>query len=94
MQGHSKPDKELLDAAALCDHLLGNGTVVAFVAERHFPGKPAGTVTEFVNDVEFRAVQVRDGRRTFTRECACVGVAVAVKRSGWRCGPGRWPWTR
>jgi IS5 family transposase len=36
MQGSSRPDRELLDAAALCSHLLGDGSVHAFLAEhRH-----------------------------------------------------------
>jgi IS5 family transposase len=36
MQGSSRPDRELLDAAALCGHLLGEGSVHAFLAEhRH-----------------------------------------------------------
>lgn len=40
MQGSSVPDRELLDAAALCSHLLGEGSVHAFLAEhrlRLFP---------------------------------------------------------
>jgi IS5 family transposase len=38
--GSSRPDRELLDAAALCSHLLGEGSVHAFLAEhrlRLFP---------------------------------------------------------
>ena len=36
MQGSSRPDRELLDAAVLCSHLLGEGSVHAFLAEhRH-----------------------------------------------------------
>lgn len=36
MQGLSRPDRELLDAAALCGHLLGEGSVHAFLSEyRH-----------------------------------------------------------
>ncbi|MBK6857655.1 MAG: IS1182 family transposase [Microthrixaceae bacterium] len=36
MQGSSRLDRELLDAAALCSHLLGEGSVHAFLAEhRH-----------------------------------------------------------
>jgi hypothetical protein len=36
VQGSSRPDRELLDAAALCSHLLGEGSVHAFLAEhRH-----------------------------------------------------------
>jgi IS5 family transposase len=38
--GSSRPDRELLDAAALCGHLLGEGSVHAFLAEhrrRLFP---------------------------------------------------------
>ena len=36
MQGSSRPDRELLDAAALCSHLLGEGSVHALLAEhRH-----------------------------------------------------------
>jgi len=36
MQGWSRPDRELLDAAVLCGHLLGEGSVHAFLAEhRH-----------------------------------------------------------
>ena len=34
MQGSSRPDREFLDAAALCGHLLGKGSVHAFLAER------------------------------------------------------------
>ncbi|MCP3857793.1 MAG: IS1182 family transposase [Actinomycetia bacterium] len=40
MQGSSRLDRELLDAAALCSHLLGEGSVHAFLAEhrlRLFP---------------------------------------------------------
>lgn len=40
MLGSSHPDRELLDAAALCSHLLGEGSVQAFLAEhrrRLFP---------------------------------------------------------
>ena len=38
VQGMSRPDRELLDAAALCGHLLGEGSVPAFPAEhRHSP---------------------------------------------------------
>jgi IS5 family transposase len=40
MQGLSVPDRELLDAAALCAHLVGEGSVYAFLAEhrlRLFP---------------------------------------------------------
>ena len=33
MQGSSLPDRQLLDAAALCRHLLGDGSVAAFLAE-------------------------------------------------------------
>jgi IS5 family transposase len=33
MQGSSPPDRTLLDAAALCRHLLGEGSVHAFLAE-------------------------------------------------------------
>lgn len=33
MQGSSVPDRELLDAAALCAHLVGEGSVYAFLAE-------------------------------------------------------------
>lgn len=33
MQGSSLPDRQLLDAAALCRHLLGEGSVAAFLAE-------------------------------------------------------------
>ena len=33
MQGSSKPDQEFLDAAAVCGHLLGKGSVPAFLAE-------------------------------------------------------------
>ncbi|MGQ0671146.1 MAG: IS1182 family transposase [Actinomycetota bacterium] len=42
MQGHSDPNRELLDAAALCRRLVPEGTVEAFLAEhRHelFPGE-------------------------------------------------------
>jgi IS5 family transposase len=36
MQGSSRPDRELLDAAALCGHLVGEGSVHALLAEhRH-----------------------------------------------------------
>jgi len=36
MQGSSRPDRELFDAAALCSHLLVDGSVHAFLAEhRH-----------------------------------------------------------
>ena len=36
MQGSSRPDRELLDAAALCAHLVPEGSVYAFLAEhRH-----------------------------------------------------------
>jgi IS5 family transposase len=36
MQGTSRPDRELLDAAALCSHLLGQGSVHELLAEhRH-----------------------------------------------------------
>jgi IS5 family transposase len=36
VQGSSRPDRELLDAAALCAHLLGEGSVHALLAEhRH-----------------------------------------------------------
>ncbi len=40
MQGSSVPDRELLDAAALCAHLVGEGSVCGFLAEhrrRLFP---------------------------------------------------------
>ena len=40
MQGVSRPDRELLDAAALCSHLLGPASVHMFLAEhrrRLFP---------------------------------------------------------
>jgi hypothetical protein len=40
MQGSSRPDRELLDAAALCGHLLADGSVYAMLAEhrrRLFP---------------------------------------------------------
>lgn len=33
MQGSSRPDRTLLDARALCRHLLGEGSVHAFMAE-------------------------------------------------------------
>lgn len=33
MQGSSKPDRQLLDAAAFCSHLLEPGSVAAFLAE-------------------------------------------------------------
>ncbi|MFN2507113.1 MAG: hypothetical protein ABR540_23365 [Acidimicrobiales bacterium] len=33
MQGSSRADRQLLDAAALCRHLLGDGSVHAFLAE-------------------------------------------------------------
>ena len=33
MQGHSEPNRELLDAAALCRHLVPEGTVEAFLAD-------------------------------------------------------------
>ena len=33
MQGSSRPDQEFLDAAAVCGHLLGEGSVAAFLAE-------------------------------------------------------------
>ncbi|MDQ6949904.1 MAG: IS5/IS1182 family transposase, partial [Actinomycetota bacterium] len=33
MQGSSLPDRTLLDSAALCAHLLGKGSVHAFLAE-------------------------------------------------------------
>jgi IS5 family transposase len=33
MQGTSKPDQQFLDAAVLCEHLLGKGSVAAFLAE-------------------------------------------------------------
>jgi Transposase domain (DUF772) len=42
MQGSSHPDRELLDAAALCRHLVPEGSVHAFLAEhrrRLFPDK-------------------------------------------------------
>jgi len=36
MQGSSRPDRQLLDAAAFCKHLLKPGTVHAFLADhRH-----------------------------------------------------------
>ena len=40
MQGTSRPDRELLDSAALCAHLVPAGSVYAFLAEhrrRLFP---------------------------------------------------------
>jgi hypothetical protein len=40
MRGSSRPDRELLDAAALCAHLVPEGSVHAFLAEhrlRLFP---------------------------------------------------------
>jgi hypothetical protein len=40
MQGSSRPDREVLDAAALCAHLVPDGSVYAFLAEhrtRLFP---------------------------------------------------------
>jgi IS5 family transposase len=33
VQGISKPDQQFLDAAVLCEHLLGKGSVAAFLAE-------------------------------------------------------------
>jgi hypothetical protein len=33
MQGSSRPDRKLLDAGALCGHLLGEGSVHALLAE-------------------------------------------------------------
>lgn len=33
MQGHSEPNRELLDAAALCRQLVPEGTVEAFLAD-------------------------------------------------------------
>jgi hypothetical protein len=33
MQGSSRPDRELLDVAALCAHLVPEGSVYAFLAE-------------------------------------------------------------
>jgi IS5 family transposase len=33
VQGTSKPDQQFLDAAVLCEHLLGKGSVTAFLAE-------------------------------------------------------------
>jgi hypothetical protein len=45
VQGSSRPDRELLEAAALCSHLLGEGSVHAFLAEhRHrlFPDEMFG----------------------------------------------------
>lgn len=33
MQGSLRPDRQLLDASALCRHLLGEGSVHAFLAE-------------------------------------------------------------
>ena len=40
MQGSSRPDRELLDAAVLCRHLIPDGSVHAFLADhrgRLFP---------------------------------------------------------
>jgi len=40
VQGSSQPDRQLLDAAAFCSHLVGEGSVHAFLAEhrtRLFP---------------------------------------------------------
>jgi len=33
MQGHSEPNRELLDAAALCRQLVPEGTVEVFLAD-------------------------------------------------------------
>jgi hypothetical protein len=45
MQGSSRPDRELLDAAVLCRHLVPEGSVHAFLAEqrqRSFPDEMFG----------------------------------------------------
>jgi hypothetical protein len=77
VQGSSRPDRELLDAAALCGHLLGEGSVHAFLAEhRHrlfpdemfsdlFPsgrGRPSVPADVVATVMVFQALESRSDR--------------------------------
>jgi hypothetical protein len=43
MQGSSKPDRQLLYAAAFCRHLVGEGKMPAFLAEHSSSGRSPGS---------------------------------------------------
>jgi IS5 family transposase len=81
MQGSSRPDRELLDAAALCGHLLGEGSVHAFLAEhRHrlfpdelfadlFPsgrGRPSVPADQVATVMVLQALEGRSDRDAIT----------------------------
>lgn len=74
MQGFFRPDRELLDAAALCAHLVREGSVHAFVAEhRHrlfpdemfadlFPPKRGRPLVAADVNATVRVLQALEGR--------------------------------
>ena len=56
MQGSSRPDRELSDAAALYGHLLGEGSVHAFLAE-HRPRLSTSTSRSPSNELLLRGIE-------------------------------------
>ena len=77
MQGHSDPNRELLDARALCRQLVRDGSVKAFLADRHelfpdqmfedlFPsgrGRPSVPADVVVSDMALSLEGLGPGRR-------------------------------
>ncbi|MGI8754323.1 MAG: transposase, partial [Acidimicrobiales bacterium] len=81
MQGSSRPDRELLDAAVLCGHLLAEGSVHAFLAvHRHrlfpdemfadlFPtrrGRPSVPADVIATVMVLQALEGRSDREAIT----------------------------
>lgn len=81
MQGSSRPDRELLDTAVLCGHLLKEGSVHAFLAEhRHrlfpdelfadlFPtkrGRPSVPADVIATVMVLQALEGRSDREAIT----------------------------
>ena len=72
MQGHSDPDRELLDAAALCRQLVPDGSVEAFLADhrrdlfpsrRGRPSVPADVVASVMVLQALEGLSDRDAAR-------------------------------
>jgi hypothetical protein len=93
VQGSSRPDRELFDAAVLCGHLLGEGSVHAFLAEhrhRFFPdemfadlfptrrGRPSVPADQVATMMVLQAAEGRSDREA----CRALQTDIAWKAAG------------
>jgi len=97
MQGHSDPNRELLDAAALCRKLVPEGSVEAFLADHRQALFPDELFTDLFPSGRGRPSVPSDVIATVMVLQALEACPIATPLGPCATGAGRWrrvwPWT-